>query len=48
VRRLAPNLKLGLARALKERKEIRIILGAPRRGWSPPPWLREHLRDTDI
>ncbi len=40
--------EIDLARAFSRKKELRIVLAAPRSGWKPPSWLREYLRDDDL
>lgn len=45
------SLSLGpaieLAAPFRRKRDIRIVLAAPRRGWNPPSWLREYLRDNN-
>lgn len=43
---IGPEIDLG--RVFARKREVRIILAAPRSGWQPPSWLREYLRDTNL
>jgi hypothetical protein len=37
-----------IASLLREQSQLRLVVDAPRGGWSPPQWVREYLRDRDL